>query len=113
LIDESQNKERVMTRAGAKKAINETLRIKTAGLFSDEYWAPVYDAFEAIRAQGFDLWINESKYREDANGNPTEKCWKYQINMEVGKPIFGVLTAHGAGTVADPLSRYDISAYVS
>ena len=102
-----------MTRVQAKKAINEALRITTQGLFKDDYWSPVKAAFEAVRGLGFELNVTDSEYRHDDNFNPCEKVWKYEVIVEGLKPIYGVLTAHGAGTVADPLSKYDISAYVS
>lgn len=101
-----------MTRATAKNTINKILRTTTNGLHCDECWLPVYKAFEAIKQAGFELEISESKYAQDANGNPASKIWKYEITYG-SKPIYGVLTAHGAGTVADPLSKYDISAYVN
>jgi hypothetical protein len=41
-----------------------------------------------------------------------DKKWLYNVSAE-RYVFYGVLTAHGAGTVKDPLSKYDISAYVS
>jgi len=102
------------TPAAAKNEINKMLRITTSGLHEDDCWLPIYAAFDKIRQLGYELTITESKYSQDINGNPSCKTWKYEILFPFGKkPLFGVINAHGAGTVADPFNRYDISAYVS
>ena len=48
-------------------------------------------------------------------GNPNAKTWYVQVdyNDKRGRPqsIYGRVRAAGAGTVEDPLSRYDIVAY--
>jgi hypothetical protein len=48
---------------------------------------------------------------------PTFKEWKISIPFtnNKGKPValVGQIIAHGAGTVQDPMSRYDITAYVT
>lgn len=102
-----------MTRVQARKAINEALRITTAGLHSDDCWEPVYNAWKAIRALGFEIEHTGSRYDQDFKGNPISKIWTYQIPFGTKKPFYGVLTCHGAGSVDEPLSKYDISAYVS
>jgi len=102
-----------MTRTTAKNRMNKILSETTKGLYSDECWAPVGAAWKALTAAGFEPMVLEAKYgHDDSNGNPVSKTWKFEVAMETGKPMYGVITAHGAGTVADPLSRYDISAYV-
>jgi len=101
-----------MTRATAKNRINKILAASTKGLHSDECWAPVSETWKALRSAGFESNLLEAKYQQDDNGNPVSKSWTFEIEMEAGKPFFGIITAHGAGTVSDPLSRYDISAYV-
>jgi len=101
-----------MTRVTAKNRINKILRECTSGLFSDEYWQPIHKSFRAIIEAGFDIIITNTQYQEDYRGIPISKVWKFEIAFG-NKPIYGVMTAHGAGTVEDPLNRYDISAYVS
>ena len=103
-----------MARLQIKKTVNLILRKYTNSLYCDECWEPVYDAFASIRDAGFDLVIDGSRYLSDSYGNLNSKTWVYHIELSGRKkPIYGVLTAHGAGTVVDPLYRYDISAYVS
>lgn len=103
-----------MTRITIKNKINKILRETTAGLHSDDCWSPVYASWDVIREAGFDLNITGATYQDkDDDGIPTSKVWTFEIDMGSKKPIYGILTAHGAGTVEDPLCKYDISAYVS
>lgn len=101
-----------MTRQTVKNRVNKMLSELTKGLFTDDYWTPVYGAFRALEAAGFAVELTGSKYGHDEHGSPNEKVWTFQIPMGC-KPLYGILTAHGAGTVNDPISAYDISAYVS
>jgi len=65
------------------------------------------------QAAGFEVTIQNTKYGQDEKGTPCQKVWHFEISMGVDKkPLYGILTAHGAGTVEEPLKRYDISAYV-
>ena len=102
-----------MTRATARNHINMVLNAATKGLHSDEYWKPVQAAWKAVGDLGFDVLHTGSKYGHDDKGNTNEKVWTFEIDLGTKKPLYGILTAHGAGTVDDPLCKYDISAYVS
>lgn len=102
-----------MTRATARNHINMVLNATTKGLHSDECWTPVNTAWRVINDLGFDLNLISSEYGYDDDGVPCEKVWKFEIDLGTKKPLYGILTAHGAGTVDDPLCKYDISAYVS
>ena len=101
-----------LTRTAAKNKINKALRANTMGLYSDDSWYPVYRSFDVIRELGFDLDITDSRYEKSDNGNLVSKSWKFEVKFGK-KSIFGIITAHGAGSVGDPLDRYDVSAYVS
>ena len=101
------------TRQAMKNEINSALRITTKGLHTDDFWSPVHLAWKTIRLLGYDLTVINTHYGQDKDGNPNEKVWLFEINMGSRKPIHGIITAHGAGTVDNPLSRYDISAYCS
>ena len=103
-----------MNRKSIKNEINKALRITTSGLHRDEYWKPVSAAWNAIRNLGYNLDISDAYYTKDSTGNPDSKIWKFCVGREGMKnPMYGILTAHGAGTVDEPLSVYDITAYVS
>lgn len=103
-----------MNRQTAKNQINRILREATAGLHRDEYWKPVADAWKRLADAGWVVRLIKTEYRWE-DGKPVEKFWQYEVydGARLNSPIPGVLTAHGAGTVEDPLSAYDISAYVS
>lgn len=99
-----------MTRQQIKNKINKLLRENTKGLYSDEAWIPVNNMWKILRDAGFDITITSAEY-QNQNGLLSSKMWKFEV--ECGKkPIYGVLTAHGAGSVEYPLDKYDISAYV-
>ena len=86
------------------------------GFFSDEYWDGVKQATTALRAAGYDWDITSSRYEHDEDGKPLRKVWTFEIRPEgdhAFKPFQGVLVASGAGSVADPLDRYDVTGYVS
>ena len=99
------------TKTTWKNRINKVLAANTKGSHSDQYWEGVKAVWEALAAAGVSVTILEAKYREDESGTPCEKKWTFQAEVE-GFTFTGVLTAHGAGSVKDPLDRYDISSYV-
>jgi hypothetical protein len=87
----------------------------TQGFFRDESWENVWKIFKVFNELGLDWNITDAKYN---NGMPMEwKKWQFDIRFtdNAGKPktIFGNLTAAGAGSVEDPLDRYDITVVLS
>lgn len=102
-----------MNRQQIKNKLNTILRNNASGLYSDDCWKPVHRVFSIIRNEGFVLNIINTRYGQDEKGNPSEKVWLLSVDMGTRKPITGILTAHGAGTVDEPLKKYDISAYFS
>ena len=95
-----------------KRRIQNALTDNSKGFFVDESWKGVYDVFAAVRKLGADLTILGSEYQQDADGNPILKRWHYMVEVE-GFIFHGILVASGAGTVKDPLARYDIAAYLT
>jgi len=90
---------------------------KITGFFSDESWQGVQQIWNAFSEAGLDWNIMDSDYYPTNYGRPMGvKIWKIEINFtnNKGKPtiLYGTVTASGAGTIYDPLSRYDITAYV-
>jgi hypothetical protein len=87
------------------------------GFFSDDSWQGVKQIFDAFNYAELDWDITGSDYYPSHDGNPMGgKIWVIEINFinNKGKPtkLYGNITAAGAGTPEDPLSRYDITAYV-
>jgi hypothetical protein len=101
-----------MTRTTCKNRINKILRETTKGLHKDISWMPIHAAFRALDEAGFEVSFTGSHYSKDESGTPCSKTWTFEIEFGT-KPIYGIATAHGAGTVQDPLSCYDVTAYVS
>lgn len=102
-----------MTKRTVKNKINKILSESSKGLYSDQYWIGVNAVWSALRKNGYFPTIESAEYNHDTEGKPVSKTWKFSITFEGKYTFFGVLTAHGAGSVDDPLDRYDISAYCS
>jgi hypothetical protein len=97
-----------------KIAINKIYRRVeplTRGFFSDSSWQNVHKIFKEFENMGLDWYVDKAEY--DGSMPPQRKTWYFGIDFvdKMGKPkqIRGTLTAAGAGTTEDPLSRYDIS----
>lgn len=104
-----------MTPAQAKKAANKAIphdRIK--GFFTDKSWQGVQRIWDAFNEAGLNWGIMGSEYSND-NGVPDGKNWQVEVTFtdKRGNPatIYGTVRASGAGTIEDPLSRYDVVAY--
>ena len=87
------------------------------GFFTDDSWQGIQQIWKAFDGAGLDWNIAGSDYYPSHDGNPMGgKIWKIEINFinNKGKPtiLYGTVTAAGSGTMEDPLSRYDITAYV-
>ena len=88
------------------------------GFFSDEYWKPISATFKILSKNNIPYQIQNTKYIKD-NGVPSSKIWFIEIpfrskrQTKRGSKIYGTLTAAGAGTVQDPLSRYDVTLVLS
>ncbi len=86
------------------------------GFFKDQYWQPINKTFEILRKNNIDFVIQKSEYEQE-NGTPVRKIWYLDIewvkkNGRVAH-IYGTITAAGAGTVQDPLDRYDVTLALS
>lgn len=101
-----------MTRVTAKNRVNKILSDNSKGSYTDQYWQPIHNIFKLLEAAGFNTILNSTLYRQNDAGIPISKEWRIEVLMETGKSLKGIITAHGAGSIEDPLDRYDISAYV-
>ena len=100
--------------------VNKVLAELSKGMFSDQSWDAVNKIFEKLGKLGLEVTILSAKYggqQDTSNGMAKYKEWQISIPFtnKVGKPmeLVGQITAHGAGSVEQPLDRYDITAYVS
>ena len=89
---------------------------KIKGFFSDEDWSGIKQIWDAFNRYSLNWQITKADYRKDNSGTndrmPTSKRWSFEIDFtnDKGKPtkLYGQAIASGAGTVQDPLSKYDI-----
>lgn len=107
-----------MSKRQAAKKVNTILSAASKGLFRDQSWEAVNKVWKELDRAGIDYNITHTEYMNDPNTRmPNAKMWKFEVPFQNEKfrpaILFGVLTAHGAGSVEDPLDRYDITAYVS
>jgi len=106
--------------AVAAGRVNKVLGELSKGIFSDDSWQAINKIFEKLNQLGLEVNILSAKYggqQDTSNNMPKYKEWQISIPFtnKAGKPmeLVGQITAHGAGSVQQPLDRYDITAYVS
>lgn len=97
----------------AIKYLYDLIGNTTNGFFNDEYWQPIHKVFQLFKNNNIDYGITSSDYRKDENGNPDRKVWKLEIPFTTNKgklvTLYGTITAAGAGSVKNPLERYDVT----
>ena len=103
----------------ARNFVNKILSAHSKGFFSDEDWGEIHKIWNAMNAAGLDWNTTDNKYIKDPTrpmDMPISKEWRFEVrftnNNQRPTILYGVATAHGAGSVEDPLGRYDITAYV-
>lgn len=104
----------------AASRVNKILQSMSSGMFSDNSWEAINKIFRKLEELGIPVTIESAKYGGHADtqtGMPKFKEWQISIPFtnKNGKPtvLVGQIVAHGAGSVEQPLDRYDITAYVS
>lgn len=104
----------------AASRVNKILSAASKGLFSDNSWEAINNIFKKLSEAGLDVTVTSAKYGGHADtGNDMPKFKEWQISIPFtnknGKQValVGNITAHGAGSLEQPLDRYDITAYVS
>jgi len=106
-----------MTKQRAKRHVNKILGENTKGFFSDEYWKPINDIFKNLSSQNIDYVVDNTQYKKDESGNPSSKTWfitvSFTDNKDKEQKMVGSIIASGAGSVDDPLDKYDVVAFVN
>ena len=86
------------------------------GFFSDQAWEGIRQIWTAFDQAGLDWNITNAQYYPAGTVPPEGKIWYFEIRFVNNKGretvLNGTATAAGAGSVEDPLERYDITAYV-
>jgi len=112
-----------MSRRQAANYVNKLMARHTRGIFSDESWRPVHAIFRDLESAGVIHFLTSAEYGISPSGRQTglrvndNKTWKFDVPFENerGRPtvLKGIIVASGAGSVADPLEKYDLVAYVN
>jgi len=104
-----------MSKQQAKAWIYKNVAHWTRGIYRDQYWSPVQKIWGVFNDAGVPFTINESQYIKDPaqSDMPIGKVWKFEVefvdkNQRKSK-LYGSLTAAGAGSVKDPLDKYDVN----
>jgi hypothetical protein len=100
-----------------KKALYKIMKLDSLNgkYFTDTSWAPIHTALKVLDSVNIPYTIEKDEYKKDDKGTPISKEWlvRFDFKNEKGKDTFLYLliVAAGAGSVQDPLSRYDLVVY--
>jgi len=109
------------TKTNARNWIHGKIGSKIKGLFRDSYWQPIHAVWKEFDKLGLNWNSTDNKYHEEevmfSDGSkhyvPMRKTWDFEVrfinNRDKADVIYGKITAAGAGSVEDPLDRYDIT----
>lgn len=112
-----------MTKRSALRLINKLIDPHTKGIFRDDSWRPVHAIFKTLDRAAIPYVVESAEYgvsptRRQMEGDrvmPDYKEWKVTVEFENNKgrktKLYGVIMASGAGSVENPLDRYDLVAY--
>jgi len=103
----------------AKNAIYKATKKSTHNrMYKDEYWQGPNEIWKTFDQLGLNWQIDGSKYQKcppAMGADPMTNCskeWKFTIWFENNRgkqdQLNGVLVASGAGSVQDPLEKYDL-----
>jgi hypothetical protein len=97
--------------------VNDLIAKYSKGFFSDQSWEPVQRIFDVLKSAAIEWHLVGTDYRKNDRGTPASKEWKFEIEFSNNNgrltTLYGTIIASGAGSVEDPLEKYDIIAYVS
>jgi len=102
------------TKQQAIKYIYKKMGRLGSKIYKDDYWLAVKEFWTLLDNMNAPYMMRGSKYMKDKDtGLPTSKIWEFRITISdkqgKTKTIDGEVTAHGAGSVKDPLDKYDIT----
>lgn len=102
-----------MSLSRARAFLSRSILPLIGGIYRDDYWLGPKKVFDFLRESDIDYGIVSAEYRHDESGIPCSKVWKVDLpfvdNKGKERLIRGTLTAHGAGSVRDPLDAYDLT----
>jgi len=100
----------------AKRIVNRLIGSVSRGIFSDESWQGIQRVWKALEKADIPSYVTSAEYRHNDQGVPNGKVWTFEIpflnNRGRENKLYGTVVAGGAGSIDEPLSRYDVVAYV-
>jgi len=94
-----------------KNKIYKAIAPYIKGIYSDQSWEAIRKVWDVFDSMNLNWAMTNATY--DNSVPPQNKAWRFEIIFvnKRGKEdsLTGIVTAHGAGTVEDPLLRYDIT----
>lgn len=103
-----------ISKQSLKNKIYKAISPHIKGFFSDQSWESIRKIWNTLDTMGLDWSMTDAKY--DGNVPPQSKTWKFEINFtnNKGRPdkLYGNVIASGAGSVTDPLERFDITVII-
>lgn len=113
------------SKTNASNWVHSKVDKMTKGFFSDNYWRPIHQIFKEFDRLRLNWHLTEAKYEEEMttfddgsrHSIPIRKTWTFEImfinNRDKQDTLYGRIVAAGAGSVEDPLARYDVVVVVS
>jgi hypothetical protein len=103
-------------RSQIRRAVNNAICGSARGVFYDEVWLGkklVERELNRVCAKHDLIYsVTDSRYEHDENRVPIRKVWFFEVtNGSV--TVEGTIVCSGAGSVSEPLERYDVVAYCS
>jgi hypothetical protein len=99
--------------AKMRNTLNRAVCGIATGIFSDDHWEGKNEILSALSGvcekMGWEWEINNSRYDWE-DGKMARKRWTLRVT-DGQRETFGVLVASGAGSMSDPLDRYDVVSY--
>ncbi len=108
-----------MRKSKVVTVVNHLIDPHTKGFFRDEFWTPIAAIRKELDRNGIEYTAlpGTGTYSHNQEGKPISKSWKYEIEFVNDRgnldAVYLHITASGAGSVADPMSVYDVVAYAN
>ena len=107
---------RGLNKTNAKRKLYKILKVDSFTknkIYSDTSWQPIRAMFKLLQDAGIEYVISKTEYQKNQySEEPTSKRWSVEISFKNDKQIDSKLylniVAGGAGSVQDPLGKYDL-----
>lgn len=113
------------SKTNAKNWVLGKINRHTKGFYRDNSWRPIHAIWKDFDKLRLKWHMTESHYEEEmittSDGSrysvPIRKIWSFEVcfvnNRDKEDRLYGRIVAAGAGSVEDPLDRYDVNVTLS